>query len=627
MRADSSGSAVRRASVIIPTLAAPVRIISLLEEDAGVEESTVCLNKGIDEAVIAASYNNFVKRPTGVIHRLFGKPPFRAFRLDVSDRVEVGSSWQLAVLIAHALRAAEANSSESRLDVNDKASSELVWATGAISPIDFAVLPVAHISEKLRASRSLFEDAIRAGRRVHIFIPQGDELDVNPDVASWIAARGLEIRKVKFADEIFELLELPAIPRTASHPGANTWTGNPYIGAQIPWQILVAGFNVDVLTYSQTRHWLEFADTIPRCRALAALAHKLRGAEQAKVLADVVSAIPACAAVDRHAIENWHAAETFAETIATVVPHLSEQLKDEALSKVSKIDDRYVRSLATAALVPCLPVNQQAPFVKEVLAIARSLDRSLERSRVVSAIAPHLISQGREADLLAEVVAAARSINSDSHAEVCAGLVSCCSQSRRDELLSSIFAFIRILPEGLLASATLALTPHMPSELLPEVLSLVQGFEDEFDRIRCLVALAKYMSQRERRKVLDEAVATVRQWEYAYPRVLCLANISQYLDGDDGRQLLEEARADVNTISWGDDRADAYAVLATHFQGKERSDLLSEALAQGRDTGWDIHRYEALAALAPHLDAQLLLQALSQACAIDDDSTSHRLSH
>ena len=221
MRMDSSGVAARRASVIIPTLAAPVHIISLVEEDGGVEESTVCLNKGIDEAAIAAAYNNFVKRRTGVIHRLFGRTPFRAFRL---DRVEVGSSWQLAVLIAHALHAADAKSPEGRLDVNDQTSSELVWATGAISPLDFAVQRVAHISEKLRASRSLFERAIEAGRRIHIFIPEGDGCDVDPDIAGWMAERGLEIRKVRFADEIFELLELPAIPRAASNPGTSTWT-------------------------------------------------------------------------------------------------------------------------------------------------------------------------------------------------------------------------------------------------------------------------------------------------------------------------------------------------------------------------------------------------------------------
>jgi len=56
------------------------------------------LHRGTTEtADIAAAYHAFVARPTVVIERLFADP---CYRLDVSGRIDAGSSWQLGVLAA-----------------------------------------------------------------------------------------------------------------------------------------------------------------------------------------------------------------------------------------------------------------------------------------------------------------------------------------------------------------------------------------------------------------------------------------------------------------------------------------------------------------------------------------------
>jgi hypothetical protein len=93
-----------------------------------------------------------VKQPTGLVHRLFGKAPFPVYRLDVSNQIEAGSSWQLAVLVAHALR-----ESGDRLDEDNGKGSDLIWATGEVSPLNYAVKGVGHVAEKLRNSRPLIE--------------------------------------------------------------------------------------------------------------------------------------------------------------------------------------------------------------------------------------------------------------------------------------------------------------------------------------------------------------------------------------------------------------------------------------------------------------------------------------
>jgi len=92
-----------KARVLIPTTAGPVEVLLLTEEDPAIGRSVACIGGGTQTADIDAAYNAFVARATGVVERLFGHP---CYRLDVSDRIDAGSSWQLGVLTAHALRAA-----------------------------------------------------------------------------------------------------------------------------------------------------------------------------------------------------------------------------------------------------------------------------------------------------------------------------------------------------------------------------------------------------------------------------------------------------------------------------------------------------------------------------------------
>jgi hypothetical protein len=89
--------------VLIPTTRGPVEVVRLTEEDPAIGRCVACIGGTTETADIAAAYHAFVVRPTGLIERLFGHS---CYRLDVSARIDAGSSWQLAVLAAHALYAA-----------------------------------------------------------------------------------------------------------------------------------------------------------------------------------------------------------------------------------------------------------------------------------------------------------------------------------------------------------------------------------------------------------------------------------------------------------------------------------------------------------------------------------------
>src|SRR5205823_4539634 len=85
-------------------------------------------------------YNAFVARPTGVIERLFGHP---CYRLDFSGRIDAGSSWQLGVLLAHALYAA------GRLAQERDQATAVIWATGTVRAVDLTVARLATLPRKL----------------------------------------------------------------------------------------------------------------------------------------------------------------------------------------------------------------------------------------------------------------------------------------------------------------------------------------------------------------------------------------------------------------------------------------------------------------------------------------------
>ena len=115
--------------ILIATTNGPVEIQLLTEEDAAIGRSVACIGGTTETADIASAYHAFVVRPTGVIEARFGHS---CYRLDVSARIDAGSSWQLGVLAAHALLAAGTASSTGRSALSSclKRSSEFASFSG-----------------------------------------------------------------------------------------------------------------------------------------------------------------------------------------------------------------------------------------------------------------------------------------------------------------------------------------------------------------------------------------------------------------------------------------------------------------------------------------------------------------
>ena len=133
--------------VFIPTLQGVSHVQSIVQEDVDVP-SVVCLDGTAQSLPISNAYYDFVKKGQGVIAKDFGH---EAWRVDLSEPVEMGNSWQLGIYLAHYFH------SKGELGTGEpKPGDTVIWATGSVK-VNRDVEPVEGVERKLAHSSVLFE--------------------------------------------------------------------------------------------------------------------------------------------------------------------------------------------------------------------------------------------------------------------------------------------------------------------------------------------------------------------------------------------------------------------------------------------------------------------------------------
>jgi hypothetical protein len=198
--------------VLIATTNGPVEVQLLTEEDPVIGRCVACIGGTTETADIAAAYHAFVVRPTGVIEARFGHP---CYRLDVSGRIDAGSSWQLGVFVAHALL------SVGRLAQENDVADGILWVTGSVRPVDLTVGAVSHVPEKLANSLDRLKQELNARRPVLLAVPVDNAADVSPSATKELLALGAETITVSHAQALFYVLGLK-LPLAGSKGSAPT---------------------------------------------------------------------------------------------------------------------------------------------------------------------------------------------------------------------------------------------------------------------------------------------------------------------------------------------------------------------------------------------------------------------
>ncbi len=157
---------MKKFTILVPTTKNVVGITDITEEDKGVLP-VVCKSNELRPLDISNDYKNFVQNPTGIIEKLVNSP---SFRLDLTDEIQTGESWQLGFAIAHLLNYKNSiEFSKSKFDLFN--NSKIIWATGKINS-NLDVIDVDNIEIKLKNSLSLFRKAKKNKLRIMILVSQ-----------------------------------------------------------------------------------------------------------------------------------------------------------------------------------------------------------------------------------------------------------------------------------------------------------------------------------------------------------------------------------------------------------------------------------------------------------------------
>lgn len=159
---------MKRTAVYIATTEGPSEIQRITPEESDVR-SVICHDGRAIALPISADYDSFVRRPTGVIEACFGHG---AYRVDISDPIASGLSWQLGLFIAHAL------SDDGRLVRADDRIPQIVWATGEVTR-DLAVEAVEDVDRKIRQSESRIRAHLDSGSRIVLAVPVENLIEAN----------------------------------------------------------------------------------------------------------------------------------------------------------------------------------------------------------------------------------------------------------------------------------------------------------------------------------------------------------------------------------------------------------------------------------------------------------------
>jgi hypothetical protein len=195
-----------KTAVFIATTEGPTRLQRLTAEAPDVR-SVICLGGRAMALPISPDYDNFVRRPTGIIETCYGHT---AYRMDISDPIASGLSWQLGAFIGHAL------AHERRLATNNETYNRIVWASGEVN-CDLSVQSVSDIRQKLQRSRDLFDDLIADGTEIVIAVPAANRAEAEEEINLLTLSTPSKLKFVA-TDSILEILETLRLKRPRKRP-------------------------------------------------------------------------------------------------------------------------------------------------------------------------------------------------------------------------------------------------------------------------------------------------------------------------------------------------------------------------------------------------------------------------
>lgn len=172
---------------------------------------------------ISASYDEFVRKR---VARILPSDAADTFRIDLSEEIDTGESWQLPIFMAHALHAGQRLAGKDRDD-----AATFLFATGTVD-FEMAAGEVGYVEDKLRLLMrdERLQRAVTDGRRVIVAIPEANGADARLE-QDQLRALGAEVLAIRQVEDLLHTLDLDIRPRGADPDDA--WEGSPFRGLEV----------------------------------------------------------------------------------------------------------------------------------------------------------------------------------------------------------------------------------------------------------------------------------------------------------------------------------------------------------------------------------------------------------
>ena len=130
----------------------------------------ICIVGSFEALPVSGSYDQFVRRPTGVIEKLLGEG---SYRTDLDGPVTQGDSWQFGILLAHMLE-----KSGGLVDSHCAPHGNgVIWASGEVSPA-MDIRPVDHMRQKFSESRVQLQALHDNGEPVTVLLHPSNKAEI-----------------------------------------------------------------------------------------------------------------------------------------------------------------------------------------------------------------------------------------------------------------------------------------------------------------------------------------------------------------------------------------------------------------------------------------------------------------
>ena len=301
--------------------------------------------------------------------------------------------------------------------------------------------------------------------------------------------------------------------------------------------------------------------------------------------------------------------------LASLAPHLSNDLLHEGLAAARAIRNKYFRGQALAALAVELNGDDRDAVLRDGLAAAQTIEDESLQAHTLASLASHLNGEKRDA-VIRDGLVAARSIGDGySRAHALVSLAQQSSGDQRDSALRDGLTAARDIGDGGSRAVALAvLVPELSGDKRGEALcawfAAAQAIEDKSLQAHTLASLASHLNGEKRDAVIRDGLVAARSIGDGYSRAHALVSLAQQSSGDQRDSALRDGLTAARDIGDGGSRAVALAVLVPELSGDERTKALQAGLKAAKEGEDPWSRSQALALLIHHLGDENLHDGL-----------------